>query len=279
MPIAQCLTAHRLVAGIDVGSTTSKVVLALGPETAGWAVAPTGANSRKTVARLLAGLLETAGHKRSQVARVVATGYGRRLVDFADESVSEITAIARGAAAHAASAGKKMPRTIIDIGGQDSKVIALDEGGILRDFAMNDKCAAGTGRFLEVMARAMEVELDQLGALSQRAAAVLPVNSLCTVFAESEVISLLAQGEEPRNIIAGIHASIAKRIAAMVRKVGLAKPAFFVGGPALNAGLRRALENELGMKLAVPKQPQIVAALGAASIAAASAVAARGRRR
>ncbi|HUS58071.1 MAG TPA: acyl-CoA dehydratase activase [Planctomycetota bacterium] len=263
--------AHRLVAGIDVGSTTCKVVLADGPDVVGSAIAATGANSQKTVERLLSGLLADCGRRRAGLACVVSTGYGRRLVRSADQIVSEITAIARGAAA--LSGRGKPPRTVIDIGGQDSKVISLDEWGILRDFTMNDKCAAGTGRFLEVMARAMEVELDALGSLSLRAEKVLPVNSLCTVFAESEVISLLSRGEEVCDIVAGIHASIAKRVAAMARKVCVAGRVVFVGGPALNAGLRRALEMELGVKLFVPKQPQLVAAFGAAEIAAAGGAA------
>ena len=261
--------ANDIFAGIDVGSTTSKVVLSDGARVIASGLSATGANSKKTVEKLLTELLRDAGRNHDALRYVVSTGYGRRLVDFADHAVSEITAIAEGAGA--VGNGASLARTVIDIGGQDSKVIALDDAGILRDFAMNDKCAAGTGRFLEVMARALEVELDQLGPLSLQAEQVLPVNSLCTVFAESEVISLLARGEAASNIIAGIHASIAKRIAAMARKVGVLEPVVFVGGPAHNVGLRRALEHELAVQLVVPPEPQLVAALGAAAIARAAA--------
>ncbi|HUU67916.1 MAG TPA: acyl-CoA dehydratase activase [Planctomycetota bacterium] len=257
-------------AGIDVGSTATKVVIAGDGSMLASAIAPTGVNSRKTAERLLAEALDNCGRRRDEIRCTVATGYGRRLIGFADRVVSEITAIAQGAGNHGGSRPQNGAplRTAIDIGGQDSKVIALDESGILRDFIMNDKCAAGTGRFLEVMARALEVELDQLGELSLRAAKVLPVNSLCTVFAESEVISLLSCGENVSDIIAGVHASIAKRLAAMARKIGVHEPVAFVGGPALNVGLRRALQDELGMPLLVPDRPQLVAAYGAAVIAA-----------
>jgi len=263
--------ANSIHAGIDVGSTTTKAVIADDDAIVlASAIAPTGVNSRKTAERLLSEALESCGRSREDLRCTVSTGYGRRLIGFADRVVSEITAIARGASGHGRShlTNGAMLRTAIDIGGQDSKVIALDESGILRDFIMNDKCAAGTGRFLEVMARALEVELDQLGELSLRAAKVLPVNSLCTVFAESEVISLLSCGENMSDIIAGVHASIAKRLAAMARKVGVHEPVAFVGGPALNVGLRRALQDELGVPLLVPEQPQLVAAYGAAVIAA-----------
>jgi len=260
---------NAIHAGIDVGSTTTKVVIADDDETAvAYAIAPAGVNSKKTAERLLAEALESCGRCRDDIRCTVSTGYGRRLIGFADRVVSEITAIAQGASSHGGLQNATPLRTAIDIGGQDSKVIVLDESGILRDFIMNDKCAAGTGRFLEVMARALEVELDQLGELSLRATKVLPVNSLCTVFAESEVISLLSCGENVSDIIAGVHASIAKRLAAMARKVGVHEPVAFVGGPALNVGLRRALQDELRMPLLVPEQPQFVAAYGAAVIAA-----------
>jgi len=264
--------ANGVFAGIDAGSTTTKVALTDGRERLASGIAPTGANSRRSAEALLARALEHAGRARSDIRCLVSTGYGRRLIGFADSTVSEITADAWGAAI--LSNGSAAIRTVIDIGGQDSKVIRLDDRGILRDFIMNDKCAAGTGRFLEVMARAMEADLDRLGAMSLQAKRVLPVNSLCTVFAESEVVSLLAQGEAACDIVAGIHASIARRLAAMARKVGVREAVFFCGGPALNAGLRQALETELGVKLVVAPEPQLVVAAGAAAIAAAQADAA-----
>ena len=251
-----------MVAGIDAGSTTTKVVLMDGPTVVASGLALTGPNVKNTAEELLARVLAQAGSRREDITRTVATGYGRRLLAAADRVVSEITAHARGACS--LHGGPRPVRTVIDIGGQDSKVIALDDDGMLHDFAMNDKCAAGTGRFLEVMARAMEVELDQLGELSLQAKRPLPVNSLCTVFAESEVISLLSRGEAVCDIVAGIHASIARRISAMAKRVGVREPVFFSGGAALNTGLREALAKELALELIVPSQPQMVAALGAA---------------
>jgi len=254
-----------LFAGIDVGSTTTKIVLLEDGRIITHEIAATGADSRRTVDALLVAALERCGRSRSQIAAAVSTGYGRRRVEFARRNISEITANSLGVAMLLDNS--QPPRTVIDIGGQDSKVIALDDAGILRDFAMNDKCAAGTGRFLEVMARTLEVELCDLGKLSLQASGALPINSLCTVFAESEVISLLARGEEINNIIAGIHASVAKRVGALVRKVGVREPACFTGGPALNSGLHAALERELGIKLAIPNHPQLAAACGAAILA------------
>jgi len=256
---------NHLFTGIDVGSTTTKIVFLEHGRLIAYEIAPTGADSRRTVDALLAAALGHCGRRRDEIAAAVSTGYGRRRVEFASRNISEITANALGVRMLLENA--QQPRTVIDIGGQDSKVIALDDDGILRDFAMNDKCAAGTGRFLEVMARTMEVELCELGGLSLQASGVLPINSLCTVFAESEVISLLAHGEDISNIIAGMHASVAKRVGALVRKVGVREPACFTGGPALNAGLHAALERELGVRLAIPTHPQLAAACGAAMLA------------
>ena len=157
-------------------------------------------------------------------------------------------------------------RALINIGGQDCKVIALDNNGIMLDFAMNDKCAAGTGRFLEVVSRVLEIELDELGTLSEKAKDIPHINSLCTVFGESEVISLLSQGRPGEDIIAGIHKSIAKRVVAMAKKVGIKEAVFFDGGPAFNQGLKKAREQELGVELHVPSDQQLTTALGAAII-------------
>lgn len=242
-------------------------------------VAATGTNCRRTATTLLESVLDDAGVKSTFTGRtfcetldyVVSTGYGRRLIDFSNEAVTEISANVKGASwlmtqCNDSLNGSKI-RTLINIGGQDCKVISLDNNGIMKDFAMNDKCAAGTGRFLEVMSCILEVELERLGAVSLKAKDPLPINSLCTVFGESEVISLLSQGKSVEDIAAGIHRSIAKRINAMVRKVGLHEAVFFDGGPALNEGLRFALEQELGTKAFVPPEPQIVTAIGAAIIA------------
>ncbi|UJS17438.1 MAG: acyl-CoA dehydratase activase [Candidatus Jettenia sp.] len=253
-----------IVAGIDIGSTTTKIVIMRDNAVLGSKISSTGSNCKRTVKQLLSNVLEEHHLKEEEVQYTVATGYGRRMI-CANEIVTEITANAR--AAKWLMHEKENVKTIINIGGQDCKVIALDNNGIMLDFAMNDKCAAGTGRFLEVMSRILEVELDELGTLSQKAEDIPPINSLCTVFGESEVISLLSQGRQVPDIIAGIHKSIAKRVGAMVKKIGIREAVFFDGGPAFNQGLKIALEQELGVKLHIPSDPQITTALGAAIIA------------
>ena len=160
-------------------------------------------------------------------------------------------------------------RTIIDVGGQDSKAIALDESGRVVDFAMNDKCAAGTGRFLEVMARRLEIDLETLGEAGLESAGPLPITSLCTVFAESEVVGLLSEGKKVADIVAGVHDAVAARVGALVRRVGLRTPVLFDGGAALNRGLAKALEKNLGVEIVVPAKPQFVVATGAALLARA----------
>ena len=264
MPLTVSIKTMKIVAGIDIGSTTTKTVIMRGNTILGSKISSTGANCKKTVKLLLDEMLEDLDIKEEEIQYTVTTGYGRRMV-HANEIVTEITANAR--AAKWLMNGKVHIRTIINIGGQDCKVIALDNNGIMVDFAMNDKCAAGTGRFLEVMSRVLEVELDELGRLSEKAEDIPQINSLCTVFGESEVISLLSQGRRVEDIIAGIHKSIAKRVVSMVKKIGVKEAIFFDGGPAFNQGLKKALEQELGVALHVPHDPQITTAVGAAIIA------------
>lgn len=254
----------KIVAGIDIGSTTTKIVLMHENTILGSKISSTGANCKKTVTVLLHELQKDHNIGEEAIRYTIATGYGRRMIP-AHEIVTEITANAK--AAKWIMQEKANVRTIINIGGQDCKVIALDDNGIMLDFAMNDKCAAGTGRFLEVMSRILEVELDALGMLSEKAEDIPQINSLCTVFGESEVISLLSQGRRVEDIIAGIHKSIAKRVGAMVKKIGIKEAVFFDGGPAFNQGLKKALEQELNVELYVPPDPQISTALGAAVIA------------
>ena len=253
-----------IAAGIDIGSTTTKAALIGEGEVLGHAVAATGANCRNAAEATLTRALELAGRDRSDIAYTLATGYGRRLVD-AEATISEITANAAGA--RYLTRDREPTRTIIDIGGQDSKVISLDPDGIVANFAMNDKCAAGTGRFLEVMSRILEVDLDELGALSLQSTEQVTISSICTVFAESEVISLLSEARSVPDIIAGVHRSIAKRVGDLARGVGIVEPVFFDGGPALNLGLQRALEAELSVELVVPGSPQVATAIGAAAMA------------
>lgn len=257
-----------LVAGVDVGSTTTKIVLMEDSRVLAAEVSATGANCSRTANALLDAALQSSGRDRSEIGHAVSTGYGRKLIDFSNGTISEISANARGAVwLHN---GDAPIRTIVDVGGQDSKVISLDDSGRVANFAMNDKCAAGTGRFLEVISRILEIDLDQLGEISLNSDKALEISSVCTVFAESEVVSLISRGEKVEDIIAGLHRSVARRVADLAATVGLREAAFYDGGPALNRGLVKALEQELGVSLIVPDSPQIVTAIGAALIASNS---------
>lgn len=251
-----------ITAGIDVGSISTKAVIMGNGTILATYVITTGYNTRNAAGEVFERALAGASLSAAEVDRIVATGYGRRNVDFAHKSITEITC-------HAAGACYLDPRvrSIIDIGGQDSKAMVLDDSGKVVDFTMNDKCAAGTGRFLEVMARALEVDLDAFGELSLDAEKAAPISSLCTVFAESEVISLIARGEKRANIVAGIHASIGARVAAMARRIGVREPVMMTGGVARNTGAVKALEQKLGTGLRVSDRAQLTGAIGAALLA------------
>jgi predicted CoA-substrate-specific enzyme activase len=220
---------------------------------------PAGFDFQKAAETVYIEAIEEAGGLKAD--NVVATGYGRHGITFASKAVSEITAHAKGVYFLYPDV-----RGVVDIGGQDSKVIVIEDGRVA-DFQMNDKCAAGTGRFLEHTARALEVSVEELGRLALASQAPASISSMCTVFAESEVISLRARGCPKEDIAAGLVDSIARRIAVMARPMGLKEHVALVGGVAKNDGIRLALEHELGMKLFVPDEPQITGALGAALIA------------
>ncbi len=248
-----------ITAGVDIGSLTAKAVVLKDGDIAGYAVIPAGPDVTAVAGRVLAQALERAGLRQDDLAAVVATGYGRAKVPLAGKTVTEITCDARGTHYLCPEAGM-----VIDIGGQDSKVISLDSEGRVIDFAMNDKCAAGTGRFLEVMARALEIELDQLGPVSLKHRKAVVISSMCTVFAESEVVSLIAEGYAREDILNGLHQAIASRISAMAQGLRVEKAVMLAGGVAKNTGVVKALEDKLKVKIKVPTEPQIVAALGAA---------------
>jgi predicted CoA-substrate-specific enzyme activase len=252
-----------ITVGVDVGSITTKAAVMRDRQIATTQLIFTGYNAEKAGQQVFEGVRTELGLELSQIDRVVATGYGRNSVAYADKAVTEITC-------HAAGAHYLNPeiRSVIDIGGQDSKAIVVDQNGKVRDFSMNDKCAAGTGRFLEVMARALEVDLDAFGELSLQADDAATISSLCTVFAESEVISLISKGEKRENIIAGIHESIAARVMAMGNRIGLGPPLTMTGGVAKNIGVVRALENKIGLPISVSENAQLTGAIGAALIAA-----------
>ncbi len=251
-----------LTIGIDVGSITAKAAVIRDGEVVAHKLIMTGYNTRKAGEKVLEAVIKESGVDRSAVAAIISTGYGRNSVVVADKTVTEITCHAMGAH-HLNPAA----RSVIDIGGQDSKAIALDESGSVKDFAMNDKCAAGTGRFLEVMARALEVDLDDFGHFSIKADQPSKISSLCTVFAESEVISLISKGEERENIIAGIHESIAARVVAMAGRTGLKAPIMMTGGVAKNIGVVKALEDKIGQPIEVSPHSQVTGAIGAALLA------------
>ncbi|MBP9021103.1 MAG: 2-hydroxyglutaryl-CoA dehydratase [Syntrophobacterales bacterium] len=252
-----------LTAGIDIGSISTKAAVLADGRLLGSRVIFTGYNSEAAGKRAFEKLLDELGLEASAIRRIVSTGYGRSSVKFVDKAVTEI--ICHGTGAHFLN---PLIRSVIDIGGQDSKAIVLDENGKVKNFAMNDKCAAGTGRFLEVMANALEADLNGFGEMSLKADRPASISSLCTVFAESEVISLIAKGESRANIIAGIHESIAARVSALANRVGIVPPVVMTGGVAKNAGVVKALEKKLGVPIEVSPFAQVNGAIGAAIIAA-----------
>ena len=241
-------------AGLDVGSRTIKIVI-FDTIIRDSLITDTGANPLRRCLELMSG---------RNFERMVVTGYGRHLVApvLGGEVVSEIRAFAIGARHLYPDC-----RTVIDIGGQDCKVILLSENGEIQKFEMNDRCAAGTGKFLEIMANTLEVTISELGNLAMSASKTVRINSLCTVFAESEVVSLIARGELPADIALALHDAIATRIATMARRVGIKERAVFAGGAALNKCLNRLVGDKLNIELTIPREPQIVGALGAAIIA------------
>ncbi len=249
----------RLAAGIDIGSMATKAVIFDG-EVRGEAVVPTGWEPREAGLRALREALVGAGLSEGRVERVVGTGYGRVSLPIFDRKVTEITCHARGA--YHLNAGT---RTVIDIGGQDSKVIVLNHDGAVADFIMNDKCAAGTGRFLQVMAGVLDVTLDGLGVLAANAEPA-SLSSMCTVFAESEIVGLLAAGAGKEAIAAGILASIAQRIQGLAGRVSVLGEITFTGGTARNPEICEVVAAHLGVPLHIPANPQLVGALGAALI-------------
>ena len=248
--------------GIDIGAVSAKAVVLRDNDMVAQDVMDTGSNIELIADKVVKRVLEKAKIAFDDVKSIVATGYGRISVPFADKKVTEITCHARGVY-------HLIPkvRTIIDIGGQDSKGMRVDETGNVIDFVMNDKCAAGTGRFLEVMAKALELKVDDLGLISLESRNPCRISSVCTVFAESEVVSLRAEGRAREDIIAGIHRSIASRIGAMMSQVGHEELVVLTGGVAKNRGVIKALEDELKRSMSIPENPQITGALGAAIIA------------
>ena len=250
-------------AGIDVGSRALKAVLtkADNGEIVSKAVIDQRHGQKKTIELIMRKLLVGSGIRKKDVARIVATGYGRNLVTFADATVTEITCQAIGVS-------QLMPdaKTIIDIGGQDSKLIRLDGCGFVQDFVMNDRCAAGTGRFLEVVASRLGVKVGSLGRLAKKSKSPALISSMCVVFAETEIIGLLASGSQREDIVAGVQAAVAVRVCSMAGQ-NIATPVIFTGGVAKIAGMDAALGKAIGKIVRVSPEPQFTCALGAAILA------------
>ncbi len=247
----------KYFAGVDIGSTMTKVVI-FGDSIVSSIIGPTGPEHRKLANKVMEDALEKAHLQFEDLSYVVATGYGRINVPFADRQITEITCHAKGL--HSVLPTVK---TIVDIGGQDSKGIKIKNGRV-DNFVMNDKCAAGTGRFLEVIADSLNVPLGKLGEISLTAVKAAEISSTCTVFAEHEVTNQLANGESIANLIAGVHLSVATRVHSLVRKMSVEKDIAITGGGAKNIGLVKALETRFGCPVLVPPEPLITGALGAA---------------
>lgn len=254
-----------ICAGIDAGSRTIKVVLldseAMNIIAKG--VMDQGVAQQQRAQELFEKLLAETNLKRKQVGRIIATGYGRNIIELADTTVTEITC-------HAVGVHHLLPnaRTVIDIGGQDSKLLKLDGNGKVRDFSMNDRCAGGTGRFLEVVAARLEVGLDDLGTIAAKSREPAVISSMCVVFAETEIVGLLATGIACEDIIAGVQKAIAERVVAMAGRT-FDLPIVFTGGVAMISGMDSALESALGHDITISPDPQITGALGAAILASA----------
>ena len=253
-----------ICAGIDAGSRTIKVVLinADSSKVLAKGITDQGVEQNRLASKLFEKVLKKTGSGKKDIAKIVATGYGRNAVDLADTTITEITC-------HAVGVHHLVPeaKTVIDIGGQDSKLLKLDGSGKVRDFSMNDRCAAGTGRFLEVVAQRLDIELETLGKMAAKSKNPAAISSMCVVFAETEITGLLASGTSRQDIIAGVQAAIASRIVGMAgRKV--TPPIIFTGGVALIPGMDSALQTALGQKVSVSPEPQMTGALGAAILAA-----------
>jgi predicted CoA-substrate-specific enzyme activase len=251
-----------ITAGVDVGAATAKTVIVADSEILSHSVIPTGHNVARAAEEVTRAALEQAKVPMTDLGFIISTGYGRHGVAFANKASTEIICHARGVNFLIPEA-----RTVIDIGGQDSKVIGVRENGTVSDFVMNDKCAAGTGRFLEVMAGVLNLEIEEMGPTSLTSKEPCQISSTCTIFAETEMVSLRAEGKRREDLVAGIHRAVASRVAIMGKSVGYREQVVFTGGVAKNVGVERFLEAEIGLPILIPEEPQIIGALGAALLA------------
>ncbi|MGB2582646.1 MAG: acyl-CoA dehydratase activase [Dehalococcoidia bacterium] len=253
-----------ITAGVDVGAATAKTAIISDGKILSYAVIPTGDSVARAAEKVTRAALEQAGLSMADLSFVISTGYGRNGVAFANKTASEIIC-------HAKGVNLLMPaaRTVIDIGGQDSKVIGVRENGTVSDFVMNDKCAAGTGRFLEVMAGVLGLDIEEMGPISCTSKEPCPISNTCTIFAETEMVSLRAEGRTREDLVAGIHKAVASRVVVMGKTVGYREQVVFTGGVAKNTGVKNSLEAGIGLPILIPEEPQIMGALGAALLAKA----------
>jgi predicted CoA-substrate-specific enzyme activase len=245
-------------AGIDIGSTMTKAVI-LHEGVIAAVIGPTGPEHRRLANNVMQEALDRAGISFDAVTYVVATGYGRINVPFADKQVTEISCHAKGVHHLFPNA-----RTLIDIGGQDSKAIQLDANGKISNFIMNDKCAAGSGRFVEIIADALELNLEEMGSVSLQSKAPANISSICTIWAQQEVTAAQAKGMPIADLIAGVHNSLADRVVRMARRIKIEKDIILTGGGAKNIGLAKAISTYLGEEIQIPEEPLLTGALGAA---------------
>lgn len=261
------MSSSKIFAGVDVGSTTSKAVILEDARIKAFSIITTGHDmslaAREVLELVMAKVIAGNRLHQEDLHYTVVTGYGRRSAGFGDKVISEVTCHAKGAFTMLPAT-----RVVIDIGGQDSKIIWLNEKGNIVDFVTNDKCAAGTGRFLEVISGSLDMKIEELGEFSLTSRSPCSVSSTCAVFAESEVVGLRSRGAEREDIIAGVHQALALRILSMGTRRGFPHEVVFSGGVAKNIGMRHALERRLGFKILLLEEPQIMGALGAALFAA-----------
>ncbi|MCX7703481.1 MAG: acyl-CoA dehydratase activase [Planctomycetota bacterium] len=250
-------------AGIDVGAKNIKVVIVDNGKILAKALVPGGFEQEKALEQAFNTALKNARLKPTEIKKIVATGVGRTIVKNANDAVTEVTADVKGAFALIPSA-----RTVIDVGAEEGRGIRIDENGKVVDFAVNEKCAAGAGAFVEAMARALEVSVESMGELSLKSSSAVPMNAQCAVFAESEVVSLIHAKTPKPDIARAIHDAIASRIASMVRRVGLNDDVVLIGGVAYNKGFVDSLSRSLEKSIKIPEAPEFVSALGAALLAA-----------
>jgi len=248
----------RYFAGIDIGSTMTKVVI-MDSDIISSVIGPTGPEQRRLANKVMEKALDQIKLPFDDISYVVATGYGRINVPFADKQITEISCHAKGAAFFFPDA-----KTIIDIGGQDSKGIKIDHNGRPVNFVMNDKCAAGSGRFLEVIANVLGITIEDMGKIGLEGKNPSQISNICTVFAEQEVVARLAEGAQLNNLVAGVLESLANRVTRMVKRIHLEREVVFTGGGAKNIGLVKALSEKIGYKVLVPPDPLLTGAIGAA---------------